>query len=449
MRIVIVGAGAVGFFLADRLSQEAQEVVVVDSDPEKVQHAADNLDVLALLGSGADPEVLRKGALERADLLVAVSGSEEANLLACVAAERAGVPVKVARVRDPGRFGPGSLLPAEQLGVDLLISPEQECAWEIFQLLATEAATDLVRFAEGKVLLIGLRVQEGAPVVGKALEELDRELGRKGHQFVLAAVVREEETLIPTGSTVLQAGDKLFVLTSSTDLRTFPPMAGYEPFRLRRVMVAGGSDEAVYLARHLKDHGVGCTVLERNPERARELAELLPGALILRADATDMELLQMEGVEGIDGFAALTDRDEVNMLVAILAKSCGARRVIPLVHKTDYMELVERVGLDAAVSPRISAANAVLRLIRRGKLESVATVRGSRAEAMEGVIEAGSPLAGRRVLEVSLPGGVVLGALVRGGRVIMPRGKDRMEVGDRAVFFALPEAVSAVGRLLG
>jgi trk system potassium uptake protein len=446
MRIVIIGAGAVGFYLASRLSDEAQEVILVDSNPDKVQHAADNLDVLAILGNGANPAVLDEAGLARADLLMAVSGSEEANLLACLAASRAGVPVKVARVRNPEDHGPGSLLPGDAFGIDLMISPEHECAWEVFQLLATEAATDLVRFAGGQVQLMGIRLLPGAPVVGKSLSQLDREL--KAHRFVAAALVRNGQTQIPTGSTVLEEGDKVFILSPSTEIKSLPPLAGYEPFRLRRVMIAGGSDEAVYLARHLKDHGVGCTILERDQDRSRELAGMLPGALVLKGDATDLELLQMEGVEGIDGFAALTDRDEVNMLVALLAKSCGARRVIPLIHKTDYMALVERVGLDAAVSPRISAANAILRYIRRGAVASVATVKGSQAEAMEGVIGPGSPLVGVHVRDLQLPGGAVLGALVRGRKVIMPRGRHRVEEGDHAIFFVLPEAVVAVGKLL-
>ena len=447
MRILIIGAGDVGFHLADRLSEEAQEVVVVDSDPAKIQHAADNLDVMTVLGNGADPGVLEEAGLARSDILMAVSGSEDANLLACLAASRAGVRVKVARVRNPDLHGPGSLLPAQAFGLDLMISPEHECAWEAFQLLTTEAATDLVRFAGGRMKLIGLRLQPEAPVLGRPLRELDREL--KSHRFVLAAVVREEETRIPNGDTVLEAGDKVFILAPSSEIKRLPPLAGYPPFRLRRVMIAGGGDEAVYLAGHLRDHGIECTILEPDAVRSRELAELLPSALVLRGDATDMELLQMEGVEGVDGFAALTSKDEVNMLVALLAKTAGARRVVPLIHKTDYMGLVERIGIDAAVSPRLSAANAILRYIRRGSVASVATLKGSRAEAMEGVIAAGSPMVGRSVHSIRFPRGATLGALVRGDRIIMPRGPDEVEVGDHAIFFVLPEAVESVGKLLG
>jgi trk system potassium uptake protein len=446
MRVLIIGAGAVGYHLAERLSGEAQEVTVVDPDPRKIRHVSENLDVLAIRGSGGAIPVLQQAGLSRSDIVVGVSGLDEVNLMACMAAARQGVPVKVARVRHPEHFAPDSLLPLSSLGVDLLIGPEQECAWEIFQLLATPATTDLARFADGRVQLVGLRIAPEAPMVGRSLAQLDQELA--GRRFVFVALVREESTEIPTGSTMFQAGDKVFVLAPADEISSLPPLAGYAPFTLRRVMIAGGSDEAVYLARHLAEHRVASTILEVDRNRARELAEELPRSLILNGDATDLELLEMEGVEGVDGFVALTDRDEVNMLVALLAKSLGARRVIPLVHKTEYMALVEHVGLDAAVSPRLSAANAILRHIRRGHVTSVATVKGIKAEALEAVVDPESPLAGRRVEEVDFPRGSILGALVRDGRVVMPRGADIIRAGDHAIFFVLPEALDPIGRLL-
>lgn len=446
MRILIVGAGAVGFYLARRLTEEAQEVVLVDSDPAKIQRASENLDVLAVLGNGASIPVLEEAGVAGADIMMAVSGSDEVNLLACFIASRLEVPIKVARVRHPEHYGPGSVLPRDVLGVDLLIGPEQECAWEMFQLLSTSAATDLARFAEGRVQLVGMRVKAGAPVVGKSLAELDREL--KGNHFVVAAVVRDDRTRIPTGSTVLEEGDKIYVMSPAEEMASLPPLAGYPPFTLRRVMVAGGSEEGVYLARHLLSHGVQCTVLDRDKDRCRTLAEDLPGALVLHGDATDLDLLEMEGVEGIDGFVTTTGRDEVNMLAAELAKTLGARRVIPLIHKVEYMALVERMGLDAAVSPRISAANAILRFVRRGPITSVATMKEGRAEAMETVVGPDTGIVGQPLRDIGFPEGALLVSIVRGDRVIMPRGDDVLEPGDHAILFVLPEAVEAVEKLL-
>jgi trk system potassium uptake protein len=420
--------------------------VLVDPDPERIQRATDNLDVLAVRGNGADLGVLEEAGIGRADLLMAVSGVDEVNLLACFAASRAGVKVRVARVRNPAQFREGGAVTPEALGVDLLISPEQECAWEIFQLLSTPSATDLARFAGGRVQLVGMPLLEGAPLLGRPLAELDRDLG--DHRFVLAAVVRDGRTEMPTGATVLQAGDKIFLLAPAEDLPLLPPLAGHRSSRLRRVMIAGGSDEAVHLAGHLGRQGVSCTILELDRNRARELAELLPGALVLNGDATDVNLLEMEGVEGVDGFVALTDRDEINMLISLLARNLGAHRVIPLVHRTEYMALLEGLGLGAAVSPRFSAANAILRYIRKGPVASVATMKGSRAEALEVVIGEGVRLSGRAVRDIPFPSGAVLGALVREDEVIMPRGGTVILPGDRAIFFVLPEANEAVGRLI-
>jgi trk system potassium uptake protein len=446
MRVLIVGAGAVGFHLASRLAQESQEVVLVDPDAEKIQHATDNLDVLAMQGNGASVPVLEEAGVRRANLLIAVSGVDEVNLMACRIADQAGVRVKVARVRNPEHYAPGALLTRRDLGVDLLISPEQECAWEIYHLLASEAATDLARFADGVVQFLGLRIQPGAPMVGRTFGELGPLLG--GNRFSLVALLRNEETRIPEGETVLEAGDKVFLLGPSDEMHRLPPLAGHPALSLKRVMIAGGSGEAEYLARHLRDHGVACTIFERDPVRSRQLAEALPKALVLKADPTDLELLQMEGVEGADGFVALTQRDELNLLIALLAKSSGARRVIPLLHRTEYMDLAERVGLDAAVSPRISAANSILRYIRRGAVASVATVKGSSGEALEAVLGAGSRLVGERIQDLRFPRGAILGTIVRRGKVIKPQGMDLLLEGDHLVFFALPDAVSRLGALL-
>jgi trk system potassium uptake protein TrkA len=226
-----------------------------------------------------------------------------------------------------------------------------------------------------------------------------------------------------------------------------PPLAGYKDFKLRRVMIAGGNDEAIYLARHLEEHDVECTIIEVDRRRALELAEQLPRALVLHGDATNLELLEMEGVEGIDGFVAYTGQDEVNMLSSLLAKTTGARKVISLIHRFEYMRLVTKVGIDAAVSPRLSTVNAILRYVRRGNVRAVATMKGIPAEALELSVGSGAPILGRPLKEVAFPKGGLLGAIVRDGEVIMPRGTDMVQKGDHVVVFALPEAIARIEAL--
>ncbi len=445
MRILIIGAGAVGYHLARRLSEEHQDVVVIESDPERARTIEEQLDVMTIHGNGASLPVLENANIAGTDLLLAVTSKDEVNLVACLAASRMGVRFKVARVSNPEYYRTGSALSREQLGIDLMINPERECAWETFQLLNSEAATDLAQFAEGRLQLVGLRVREEAPVAGKSMVELDEAMGDR--PFITVAVVRDGTTMIPRGTTRIEAGDQIFILAPAAEMPFIPAMAGYKDFKLRRVMVAGGSDEAVYLAQHLAEHGVDCTILDIDRQRCAELAEILPKALVLHADATDMELLEMEGVEGIDGFVAYTPRDDTNMLASLLAKTQGAHKVISLIHRFDYVPLVSRVGIDAAVSPRLSTVNAILRYVRRGNVTSVATLSGITAEAIEFDVGEGARIAGRRIEEVAFPDAAIVGAILRNSQVITPRGRDRIQAGDRVVMFALPDAISSIEQL--
>jgi trk system potassium uptake protein len=445
MRILIIGAGAVGFHLARRLSEEGEDVVVIEADPERARMVEDHLDVMTIVGNGASLPVLERAGIDRAKLMLAVTSKDEVNLISCLAGSHLGVGYKVARVSDPDYYRSGSALSREQLGIDLMINPERECAWETFQLLNSEAATDLAQFADGRLQLVGLRVREGAQVAGKSLAELDREMA--GRPYVTVAIVRGGRPEIPRGESRIEAGDQIFIISPSAEMPNIPALAGYEDFKLRRVMIAGGSDEGLYLAQHLEAHGVGCTILDVDRRRCAQLAELLPKTLVLHADATDMELLEMEGIEGIDGFVALTPRDETNMLAGLLAKTQGARKVIALIHRFDYVPLVSRVGIDAAVSPRLSTVNAILRYTRRGNVTAVATVKGIAAEATEFVVQPHARVVDRQIRALSWPTGSIVGAILRGDRVILPRGDDHVRAGDRVVMFTLPEALSDVERL--
>ena len=445
MRILIVGAGEVGTHLARRLSEEGQDVVLIESNPEHAKNVSEQLDVLTITGNGASLPVLEEAGIRSARLILAVTSRDEVNVLACLAASRYEVEFKVARVSNPEYYQGSSVLSREHLGIDLMINPERECAWETFQLLNSEAATDLARFADDTVQLIGLRVRPGAAVADITLADLDRKL--KGHHYVTVAIVRDGVTTIPTGQSRIEAGDQLFVLSPSAEMPQIPPLAGYTDFKLRRVMIAGGSDEALHLARHLLEHNVECTILETDRRRCLELATLVPKALILHGDATNLELLEMEGVEGVDGFVAFTGNDQTNMICALLAKTSGARKVISLIHRAEYMRLTAKVGIDAAVSSRQSTVNAILRYVRRGNVKSVATLKGIDAEALELEVPARAPIVGRPLAEVDFPDDAVLGAILRNGRVIMPRGRDVIAAGDLVIVFAMPGAISRLERL--
>ena len=444
MRVLIVGAGQVGFQLAKRLSEEGQDVVLIDLDPQRTSYVSEQLDLLTVTGNGASLPVLERAGLSKAGMLLAVTSQDQSNIVACLLASRFDVALRVARISAPEYYEPDATLAKELFGIDLVISPEREVAWETLELLASEAATEFVHFMDDQVRLLGVRIREGAPAVAKSMAQLEL----SDLRYVTVAIVRDGKTEIPRGASRIEAGDQVFLLAATEDLPSIPRLAGYEQFELRRVMIAGGNQEAIYLARHLASQDVDCTILERNRHRCVELAEALPEALILHGDARDPELLEMEGVEGVDGFVAFTGSDSVNMLSGLLAKTMGARKVITLIHRPDYIPLVTRIGIDAAVSPRLSVANAILRYVRRGGVRSVAALKGADAEAIEFEIGAEAQILHRPLRDVNFPKGGVIGAIIRDGAVISPRGDDVLLAGDRAFVFAVPAAVPEIERLL-
>ena len=277
MRVIVVGAGEVGYHLAERLSLENQDVVLVENDPDRAERASELLDVLTVVGNGASIPVLERAGIRDARMLLAVTSKDEVNLISCLAATRLGVDYTIARISNPDYYARGSVLSRERLGIDLMINPEREAARETFQLLQSAAATDVANFANGQVQLVGLVVKDGAPVAGKSVARLAAEL--KEFHFVLAAIVRGQETLIPDGSSRVEAGDHIYVLSPSEEVASIPPLAGYDPFRLKRVMIAGGSAEGQFLAELLERHGIECTILDRDRRRCMELAEALPKSL--------------------------------------------------------------------------------------------------------------------------------------------------------------------------
>jgi trk system potassium uptake protein TrkA len=259
--------------------------------------------------------------------------------------------------------------------------------------------------------------------------------------------VRDGVTTIPRGFSRVEAGDHIFVLSPSSEVSSIPPLAGYEAFNLKRVMIAGGSAEGLFLAEMLEEHGIECTILDNDRRRCVELAEALPKSLVLHGDATDTELLEMEGVSGLDGYVAATGHDETNLLSALVAKSVGARKVITLIEKFDYLPLVPKVGLDAAVSPRMSAVNAILRYVRRGRVMTVATLKGIDAEAIEFKVTRDAPIANRVISELDFPQGAIIGTIIRGDTILLPRGDTAVLPGDEVIVFALPEALPEIEKL--
>ncbi len=444
MRIIVVGAGEVGFHVAERLASEQEDVVVVDVSAERLDYVSSHLDVAIVEGSGVSPAVLERAGLKEASLLIAVTNVDEVNLVCCMSARGTASLVKVARVSNPNFYLEKQHLQPERFGVDVMINPKRELALETIRLLQSTAATDIAVFADGAVEVVALRVAPDAPIANRRLADIG---GDEIHQSMLTvAIERAGETLVPSGTTRVLAGDQLYVVAPASDLSRALRLCGHEPSALRRVMIAGGSDEAFYLAQLLQHHGVQAIMLVKDRGRALELAEKLDQTLILQGSATDVELLELEGVGGVDGFVTLTEHDETNILSAMVAKQAGARQVITLVNQIQYLPVARRVGIDAVVSPRLSAANAILRYVRRGSVTRVATFRDSKAEAISFHVSASSPLHGKPLAEAKFPSGAIVAAIVRGDEVRVPRGRDVLKNGDTAIVFAMPKALGPVSK---
>jgi trk system potassium uptake protein TrkA len=445
MHIIVVGAGEVGYHVADRLSAQQHDVVIVDVEPRRLEYVANHLDVAVVEGSGTSTAVLEEAGVRRAGLLLAVTNVDEVNLVSCMSARGVEGLTKVARVSNPDFYRDSRNLKPDVFGVDVLINPERELSLETLRLLQSTAATDIAVFAGGAMQVLGYIVREGAPIAGHTLRDLAERY--RDRPVLTVAIERNGETIVPSGTTEIRAGDHLYVAARSEDVGESLDLLGYEQSVVRRVMITGGSTEAYYLSRLLQQHRVQTTLLIGDRERARELAEELDRVLVLHGDATDVELLELEGVGGADGFVALTESDETNILSSLVAKRAGARQVITLVNKRDYMPLARHIGLDAAVSPRLSAANAILRYVRRGSVTRVATFAGSDAEAIAFEVSERSPVVGKALAEAGFPEGAIVAAIVHESEVIVPRGGDRVMPGDTCIVFALPHALQAVTEL--
>ncbi len=439
MRVIVVGAGEVGFHLALRLSDERHDVVVIERDPELASRIQSQLDVLVIEGNGASLGPLEKAGVGDADLLLAVTNIDEVNLIACLVAAQFGVSQKVARVSNPEYYERERLRERGRFGADLLINPERECAREILKLLMRTEASDVAEFGEGRIVLLGLPVNPDAPVAQKTLAEIGRQL--KDRHFLTVAIDRNGDSIIPDGETRLLPGDEIYLVSEARHLHEAYQLLGLERRRIERVMLLGGGRVGLALATMLEEQGVQPTILERSRDRCLKLAERLDRSLVLHGDATDLELLTQEGISQTDGLAAVTSEDETNLLASLLAKHLGTKKVVTLIKRSEYIPLVTRVGVDAAVSPRLSTANRILERIRGRRVLSMAILERNQAEVMEVQVDAGSSVVGREVHELDLPAGSILGSIQRGEEVVIPRGDTQIEAGDHVVVFALPKAV--------
>ncbi|MEW6376233.1 MAG: Trk system potassium transporter TrkA [Thermodesulfobacteriota bacterium] len=441
MKIVIIGAGEVGFFLAKRLSYERHDLVIIDVDPEKCAHAQDALDVSVVQGNASSQSVLTEAGLESADMLIAASGIDEINIIACMVASKMGVKRKIARVRNPDYYSESSLLRPQDVGVDLFIHPEEEVIEEITRLLLRASASEVIEFENGKILMVGLKLDAECPNLNKPLREIGSEEQRKN--FRVVAMLKGEKTIIPTGNDYFNKNDQIFVVTKRESLPQVISLTGKTDQKLDKIMILGGGKIGRGLAERL-ERKIDVTLIESNKEKSVRLASQLKRTAVFQADGTEIDTLAREGLLHMDAFVAVTSDDETNIISCLLAKHLKIQKTIALVNKSTYLPLMPVIGIDSTVNVRISTANAILRFIRRGSILSVATFHGIEAEAIEFEIKKTNKIIGRPLKQLDLPEGALIAAIVRGEEVFVPYGNTSIEFGDKVIVFALPKAILSI-----
>jgi trk system potassium uptake protein TrkA len=442
MRIVIVGAGAVGSFLAEKLSFEGQDVVVVESDPERAAAAQAEIDCLVINGNGASAETLKNAGLADSDLLIAVSSSDAVNVLACAAGTKVNIPRKVARVEDPQLKAE-----VEALGVDLVIDPGEAAARELLRLASSGDISEMIDFADGEIVLIGAYVDAGASFVGRTLADLRATV--VSWDWLVVAVIRHGETMIARGATTLEPGDHVLMMARKDAIQNAYEWLGLSSKPAEKAIILGGTRLAKLTARLLADHGIHTTLIDSDMGRCRVIAEELHDVITVCAEPKDPKVLRAEGIDATDVVMALSGWDSENVVGALVAKALGAHEVIARFTNTDLVGLLSGIGIDATVSSRLSAANEILRFVRRGVIHSVVTFSDSDAEAIELEVGPKSPAIGETLADLRLPHSLIIGGVQRGSEAFVPRGNTKIQAGDHLIMIALPEAIATAEKLSG
>ena len=450
MRTIIVGAGDVGYDVARMLSLQRHDVTVVDRDLDKVNYIRDTLDVMAIHGSGTDAATLHEAKIEDTDLLVAVTDVDEVNIIASMMAERIGKSsndtITIARVRSSGFTDEDAVLRLADFGIDHIIHPEESTAVEIIALLRRAAATDVVEFCDGRVQVVGVRIDPDAPVARLTLREL---AARGSHlTFRVMGIVRGARTIVPHGDATLQPNDQVFVLVPSGQIGQVAYLLGKESGRLHHCMILGGSEVGVRVAAGLSSRkkgegGMEVRIVEADRKRAEHLAQLLENVLVLHGDPSDIDLLVREGLAEMDALVAVTPDEESNLVSCLMGKHLGVRKTVALLSKGAYIPISQSIGLDAAVSQKLAVSREVLRFLRGAHVQSVATIQGLDAEIFELRAEAGSLITQAPLMEQGLPTGLLVGAVV-GDEVEVATGQTQIRPSQRAIVFATPDRVSEV-----
>ncbi|NBW94108.1 MAG: Trk system potassium transporter TrkA [Bacteroidetes bacterium] len=446
MRAIVIGAGVVGFDVAKLLSLAEHDVVVVDTDAEALAHVNEKLDVMTVTGNGTSTKVLEHAGIRDARILVAVTAIDEVNIIACMLGDRLGVDTTIARVRSDELTSTETVLDSQDFGIDLIIHPEESAAAEVTRLIRRASATDVLMLADDRLHLVGLRLDPDSPVIGHTLQDLVMQ--RPDLRFRVMAIARGIRTILPGGNERLRRNDQIFVLARP---KTIPPvleMLGKSDRRLQNIMILGGTDIGAKVALQLsQEKNKRVKLVESNRERAVTLAETLSNCLVIHGEGSDIDLLVKEGLSDMDAFVAVTADEESNLVTCLLAKHLEVRKTVALLSNGGYIPISQSIGLDAAVNTKLAVSREVMRFLRGKHVKSVATVHGLDAEILEIEARPLSAITKDSLMNLSLPSGLLIAAVLKGDAIEIATGSTRIDPGDRVYIFVMPGRIAQAEKL--
>lgn len=445
MHVIIVGAGEVGYQIARFLASEAIDVVVIDRDKAKLRRISEELDVSVIEGEGGDPSILKEAGAERANMILAVTNSDETNMISCLLAKAMfSIPRKIARIRNPDYYFNKEIMSKENLDIDPVINPELEAARAVTRLLEIPFASEVEDFENGLIKVIAYKVPEDSRLTGKALKNIKASLT---HRFLIGIIVRDDKAIIPTGHDKIKAGDIVYMPILKTDLPDIASMLEVSVKPSKNIMIIGGGKIGYYIASSMEFKS-DIKIIDRDEERCKYLSRYLGKSLVLHGDGADQKLLEEENVSQMDVVVTATDSDELNIMSALLAKKLGTPKTIAIVNRNDYIPLAHSLGLQAVLSPRMITASSIMRYIRQGDILSLTAIAGTKAEIIEARVSPKSPLVGKTLKDYALPKSTLIGAIIRDNRFIIPSGNDDVRQDDRVIVFALKESISELEEIL-
>lgn len=447
MKIVIIGAGEVGYHIASHLSAEAKNVVVIDKSEASLQRVAEKLDVQTVMGSGSNPDILEEAGLRQAEIVLAVTDSDETNLVACLIANLISPSTKkLVRLREAAWDSHHEQFRDRPPHIDSIINPEIEVVKTIERLLTVPGAVDAGEFENGRLKFAGILLDEGARLDNVRLADMADALGEKPP--LITAIVRQGELIIPTGRDRLMARDLVYFISTDALLNDTLKMFDKNREELKRVLIVGGGRIGYRLARQLEDKSIHTKIIERNQKRCSMLAEKLDRAVVLCADGSDQDILMAENIQDMNAVVTVTDDEETNILVSLLSKQKGVPKAITKVDRFSYFNLMASIGIHRIVSPRLSAINSILQHIRKGKVLSDITLKGEQAEVIEAVALETSDIVGKPLKNIAFPKEALLAGIITDTDIVIPSGDSVVHPGDRIIIFAKRQAIPRIEKFL-